>query len=183
MLKVASETDKEGLAEHTLFRHESLKRKIYNAENESDVRQSFLALYDLDLVGNLEKYRIDYVSPDLWLEFKYSIDLSDRRVRCRVLSQILHYLHYAPTKRGELILPETFGIVDKTNIILYDTCKFLAYIINPHYFKDIKSPSQSHPDLEKALFSDPIITSDLMHVLSDYDQVWNEFEKRGVYDN
>lgn len=181
MIKIASDCTQESLAKHSKFRHEVLKDRLYRSESESDVRQAFLSLYDLDLVGNLEKYRIDYVHPEVWLEVKYDVNMSDRKVRTRIISQILHYIHQAPAKRGEYLLPDTFGIVDKSYLLLYKTRDFLQYIINPEYFQSIKNPSSPHPELEKRLFSDPNIKTQRFHVLADYEKIWTEFEKRGVY--
>lgn len=181
MLKVANDCSDEALAKHARYRHAKLKDKLFSAENESDVRQAFLTLYDLDLVGNLEKYRIDWAHPEIWLEMKFSANMGDRAVRSKIIAQILHYLHQAPAKRGEHMLPETFGIVDKSYIMLYDTEAFGKYIINPTYFDGIKSPSSAHPKLERDLFNDPLIQVTPLHVLADYDTVWTELEKRGAY--
>lgn len=182
MIKVANDTSDAALAAAYRIRHAMLKDKLFSSLNESDVRQAFLALYDLDLVGNLERYRIDYAHPEIWLEMKYNVNLRDRAVRCKIIAQILHYLHYAPVKRNEPMLPESFGIVDKSYIMLYDTADFGKYIINPDYFKGIKSPSASHPDLERALFNDPLIAVKPLHVIADYDKVWTELHTRGAYD-
>lgn len=181
MIKKSSFTSDYELAKASRNRHRRLFSCLYKSLSESDVRQYFLALYDLDLVGNLERYRIDYVHPEIWLEFKYQIDMTDRAVRCRVIAQILHYIHYAPIKRGEYLLPESFGIVDKSYIMLYYTDDFSKYILNPEYFKDIKSPSAPHPKLERDLFMDTAIQVEPLHVLSDYDKVWDELNLRGAY--
>ena len=182
MLKVAMDCSDESLAKLTRYRHYKLKDKIFHAENESDVRQLFLSLYDLDLVGSLEKYRIDWCHPEIWLEMKFNVDMTDRTIRCRIISQILHYLHLALVKRGEYMLPETFGIVDKSYMMLYNTSEFHKYILDTTYFVDIKSPSSMHPKLERELFRDPIIQVEPLHILADYDKVWTELHKRGAYD-
>ena len=182
MLKVASSCTDAMLAAHSRYRHDTLKSKLFNAESESDICQALFSLYDLDLVGNLEKYRVDYTHPEIWLEVKFKINVKDRADKAKVISQMLHYLHYAPTKRGEVLLPNTFGISDNSYITLYDTEAFGNYIINPGYFKDIKSPSAAHPELERALFADPLLKGLQLHVISDYEEVWSEFNKRGAYE-
>lgn len=181
MIKVSSDTSDHLLANASRVRHKVLKDKLYSARNESDVRQSFLALYDLDLVGHLEKYRIDYAHPELWLEMKYDMNWMDIPVRCKVIAQILHYMHYAPSKRGEHILPNSFGIVDKSFILFYETLNFTKYVLNPKYFKGIPNPSSPHPLLESELSRDPIIKGGKYHILAEYEKVWSELEKRGVY--
>lgn len=183
MLKVAHDVSDESLAAHARYRHNKLKEKIYAAESECDVRQAFLSLYDLDLVGNLEKYRIDYVHPAIWLEMKYRVDIRDLDTRCRVVAQIIHYLHQAPADRKETKLPKTFGIMDKAFIMLYDTASFGKYFLNPDYFKDAKSPSSPHPDLERDLARDPLIKAKPLHIIAEYDRVWGEFLRRGAYGN
>jgi hypothetical protein len=183
LIKVSSDTPDNLLANASRIRHKVLKDKIYAAENESDVRQAFLALYDLDLVGNLEKYRIDYAHPELWLEMKYDMNWSDINIRARVISQILHYMYYAPYKRSEQFLPDSFGIVDKSFILFYETDKFIKYILDPAYFKGIPNPSSPHPLLESHLIKDPVIKGGKYHILAEYDKVWNELNKRGVFKN
>ena len=179
---MGSDKSDSAIASSARRRHAKLKDQVFTAESESDVRQAVLALYDLDLVGKLEKYRIDYAHPEIWLEFKFKADILDRSTRCKIISQILHYIHQAPIVRGEHLLPETFGIVNKTHIMLYDTEDFGRYIINPNYFSGVKSPSSQHPQLEKDLFSDPIIQSQPLHILADYDEVWAALEERGAYE-
>lgn len=183
MIKMGSDQSDEALAQASRLRHHKRKGQIFAANNESDVRQGVLAYLDLDLFGNLEKYRVDYAHDELWLEVKYNGNFEDRASRCRVISQMLHYLHYAPIKRGEVLLPESFGIVDKNHFMLYDTSDFGKYIINLGYFKDIKSPSAPHPELEKALFADPLIETRMYRVLSEYDEIWTELDRRGIYNN
>lgn len=182
MIKLSHDVSDGELASACRRQHEMALYKIFHAENESDVRQFFLRLLGLDLVGNLEKYRIDYVHPEIWLEFKFNANMGDRRCRVKIISQILHYLHYALVKRGEHLLPDSFGIVDKNFIMLYDTADFLGYICNNKYFEDIKSPSAPHPDLERALFADTRIESEMMNVLTEYEDIWIALEKRGAYD-
>lgn len=181
MLKIARDTGSIALAKYSKFRHNAIKRCIFNAKNESDVRQFVLTYLGLDILGNLEMHRTDWVHPELWLEFKYSIDMSDRAVRCRVISQILHYLHYAPIKRQDFELPDSFGIVDKNNIIFFDTEPYLKYILEPRYFDGVRSPSAPHPELERALFADPLIVSTQYSILNDYGLIFDEIQRRGIY--
>lgn len=181
MLKVAHDVSDESLANHARYRHNKLKERIYAAESECDVRQAFLSLYDLDLIGNLEKYRIDYVNTSMWLEMKYRVDIRKLDVRCKVVAQIIHYLHQAPADRGETKLPSTFGIMNKAFIMFYNTADFGKYYLNPEYFKGIKSPSSTHPDLERDLSRDPLLKTAPIHIIAEYDKVWGELQRRGIY--
>ena len=181
MLKLGSDTDISDIVEHARYRNSTLKAKIHSSESESDVRQSVLSLYDLDLIGNLEKHRIDYWSNELLIEFKYNIDLIDLPNRCRVLAQILHYLYLLFTKHGNTTLPENIALVDKTSFILYDTSSLLKYILIDSYFEDSKRPSSEHVSLERDLRKDPAVTGMKFHTIADYDRIYSELEKRGVY--
>ncbi|CAM0027223.1 hypothetical protein VPHD148_0129 [Vibrio phage D148] len=181
MLKVANYTSEAALAAAYRIRHKRLKDQIFASESESDVRQGVLALYDLDLVGNLEKHRIDYVHPEIFIEFKFNVDFGNLQTRCKIIAQILHYIHQIPTKRGEYMLPESFAIIDKTYALFYDTIDFAKYIIDAKYFDGIGSPSSRHPLLEDELIKDIRVKAKPFHVLADYDLLWDEFEKRGAY--
>ena len=112
-----------------LSRHENLKRGSHEAESEADLRQNFLALYDIDHRGKLEKYYVDYVHPELWIEFKLAPHLCEKSSKVKVIAQILHYLHDAIFRRKETSLPESFAIVDRTSIEFYKTDDFVNYII------------------------------------------------------
>lgn len=181
MIKQGSDQSDYALAKDSRERHTIMMGQLFRAKSESDVRQCFLNIFGLDRVGNLEMYRIDYVHPEIWLEFKYCADLKDRTVRCRIIAQILHYLHYAPMKRGEYMLPESFGIIDKSCVMFFNTEDFLHYFANVGYFNDIKNPSSSHPDLEKALYADPVVDSRIYYTLREYSAVWDELSRRGAY--
>lgn len=182
MLKLASDVPTESIVNYVLRRREICKGKMATAENESDLRHHFVTVFDLDINGFLELYRVDYASPSLWLEVKYRLDIRDLNSRCSVISQMLHYIHKAIADRGEEILPKSFGIVDRKYLMLYDTLDFGKYFLNPSYFKDIQSPSAIHPELEKALRTDPIVTSRPLHIVAEYDRIWDEFNNRGVYE-
>lgn len=185
MIKMAADTPTSDVAYMAHLRHRKLKDQIYAAESESDVRQAVLALYDLDLVGKLEKQRVDYAHPELFIEFKYKQDLKDRRVLCKILSQMLHYLHFIPYKHSRYEFPENFAIADKSLMFIYSTEDFAKYIIDKDqvYFKDISSPSSPHPILERELFNNPIIAAQGLHVIADYSRIWDELEKRGIYED
>ena len=155
-------------------RHDLLKGKIYRASTEADVRQGILALYDLDLLGHLEKHRIDYSHKALWIEMKYYMK-PDLNTKCKVVSQILHYLHVAQH------LPKSFAIMDKNNAYFFDTSDFVEYIEDETYFKDCQ-PSGLHKKLEMALRLERAIGAKPLHVLADYSDIWEELEKRGVYE-
>lgn len=182
MLKVARDTSEAALAAAYRIRHKRLKDQIFASESESDVRQGVLSLYDLDLVGNLEKHRIDYVHPELFIEFKHNVDFGNIQTRCKIIAQILHYIHQIPAKRGEYMLPESFAIIDKNYALFYNTIDFAKYIVEPAYFSDINSPSSRHPVLESDLIKDIRVRTKPLHVLADYDLIWNELEKRGAYE-
>ncbi len=181
MIKVAADTAHSDLVDSVYKRHELLKGRIYSAESESDVRQGVLSLYDLDLIGNLEKHRIDYASEKLWIEFKYDTTLTDKKYRVKVISQVLHYMHKATMERMDFGLPAGFAIADKSYIMFYDTAKFTKYIVDNKYFWDL-SPSAPHKELEDDLMCDTLITSKQFHVISDYTYVWEELNGRGLYE-
>lgn len=182
MIKVSNDTSEAALAAAYLRRHDRLKTQIHSAESESDVRQSSLTLFDLDLVGKLEKHRVDYAHPDILVEFKLDGSFRSLKSRCRVISQMLHYIHYIPHKHGRHMLPDTFVLMDKRHALFYDTKDFYKYILDPRYYNGIKSPSSPHPDLEAALAKDPSVTTTIFNILADYELVWSEFEKRGAYE-
>lgn len=178
---MAADTPQTDVAYHARRRHEILKGKVYSSESESDVRQAVLALYDLDLVGNLEKHRIDFWSDELLIEFKYDADLRKLDVKCKVLAQLLHYLYLMPTKHGKFMLPENIGLVDKNNFVLYRTEDFIPYLLRDSYFTNVARPSAEHPELERMLKHDPKCRGIMFHTIADYQEVWGELEKRGVY--
>lgn len=182
MIKLAAATPRIDIARHAHMRHDQLKRKIHAAESESDVRQSVLALYDLDLIGNLEKNRIDFWSDELLMEMKYDADFLKLNSKCKVLSQLLHYLYNMPTKHSNFNLPENLALVDKNHIVLYRTDDFLPYLFKDEYFREAARPSAEHPLLEKALRLDRNTSGVTYNTIADYPRVWDEFEKRGIYD-
>ena len=181
MIKIASDSKTEDLASHLLMRHDILKSKIHSATSESDVRQAMLSLYDLDLLGSLEKHRIDFWSDELLIEFKHDIDLTDMKVRCKVIAQVLHYLYLLPQRYSEFMLPDTIAIADKNRVFLYNTKDFLKYIFIDEYFKSAKRPSGEHPRLERVLRNDVNTRGSSFHPIADYQRLHEEFEKRGVY--
>ena len=154
-----------------------LKGKIYRSSTEADVRQGILALYDLDLLGHLEKHRIDYSHRALWIEMKLHMK-PDLNTKCKVISQILHYLHIA---EGRITLPRSFAIMDKSNAYFFNTEDFEVHIRDSSYFKD-HSPSGSHPELEKVLRLDRVVGAEPLNILSEYDEIWEELDRRGVYE-
>ena len=182
MLKVAADTSHECARNHLHLRNAILKDKIYAAGSESDVRQAVLALYDLDLVGNLEKHRIDYFNPELLIEFKYKADLNDLGVKCKVLAQMIHYLYKMVIEEHEFELPETVCLVNRTNFIFYDTTNFIKYLFDSSNFAGITSPSKDHPVLERLLRRDPNINGLSFSTISDYSHIWDELSKRGIYE-
>ena len=182
MIKMAADTPQTDIAYHARRRHEMLKSRIHNTESESDARQCVISFYDLDLVGHVEKDRIDYYNEELLLEFKHhTCDLRKLDVRCKVFAQLLHYVYQMPTKHGKFDLPENMALATARCIILYRTEDFFKYLIIDEYFSEASSPSKDHPKLEKALRKDPNIRGMMFHTIADYDKLWSEFEKRGVY--
>lgn len=181
MIKMAAETPQTDIAYYARRRHDIIKNKIFKSESESDVRHHVLSLYDLDLIGNLEKNRIDFWSDNIIIEFKHNVDLRNMNVRCKVLSQILHYLYLMPTKYGNFNLPDTICLADKTNFIFYDTRDFIKYLFRDTYFTSVTRPSGDHPDLEKILRRDRNVKGSIFHTIADYSSIWSELEKRGVY--
>lgn len=182
MLKVASDVSTIELGNHARRRNAIIKDKMFAAENESDLRQYFLTSFDLDLVGNLELYRVDYACTGLWLEVKYRMDIRELPFRCSCIAQMLHYMHKAIADRGEEILPKSFGIVDRKFCMLYNTEDFGKYFLNPDYFSGIKSPSAPHPALESALSRDGNVRARPLHIIANYGEIWDEFNSRGVYE-
>lgn len=182
MIKLADGPTDSALAAHYMMRHENAKDLIYNAETEEDVRLGLVTLFDLDMFGTLEKYNIDYSHPNLLIEIKKDGGYLDMSKRCKAMAQLLHYVHDGPYSRGDHLLPDNLILADKRHTLFFNTIDFSKYIIDDKYFKDASSPSKPHKLLERELAWSNYMRVEPYNTLIQYDEVWSELFKRGIYD-